>query len=221
MQLLEDFLCISRILLPLLFLPLSQTLPSPPTLETISNLTSSSPASNGRCAPRANFPTWYARNWIVEDCYAALQQLYIQETMLHPNQEYEFLQPGASRKDPKIPSQGTPRKYTVNTCTLTIMLLSSFGPGALPSPPSLPVFRIQSDTSTYQKIWVAGRRLEYACPDEAGAMGWCAVGDNDALGIFIWATDSDINSRFRGLPIVELSNANGSVMDAVDVGQTS
>ena len=65
------------------------------------------------------------------------------------------------------------------------MLLSSFGPGALPSPPSLPVFRIQSDTSTYQKIWVAGRRLEYACPDEAGAMGWCAVGTSFHLTCYL------------------------------------
>ena len=125
MQLQEKFLCISKILLCLLFLPLSQTAPPPPTTEIISTLTTStalplpspnltSAASNGRCASRAKFPSWYASNWIVEDCYAALQQLYLKETMLHPNQEYEFLQPGASRKDLNIPFQITPRKYVVS-----------------------------------------------------------------------------------------------------------
>ena len=41
------------------------------------------------------------------------------------------------------------------------------------------------------------------------------------MGIFIWATDSDINSKVKVVPIVELSSANVSVMDAVDIGQTS
>ncbi|KAK0510754.1 hypothetical protein JMJ35_007186 [Cladonia borealis] len=230
MQLPAEFLHTSSILLFLLLLPPSQTLPSPPPtaltipLDISTNLTTtSSPASNGRCASRASFPSWYAPNWLVEDCYAALQQLYIQETMLHPNQEYEFLQPGASRKDLDIPWQKTPRKYVVNTCTLTIMLLSWFGPGTLPSPisPSSPVWRASSDTSTYQKIWAKGRLLENTCPEGAGSGGWCAIGDKNAMGIFIWATDSDINFKVKGGTIVELSSANVSVMDAVDIGQTS
>ena len=41
------------------------------------------------------------------------------------------------------------------------------------------------------------------------------------MGIFIWATDSNINARVRGVPIVELVNANVSVTDAIDVGETS
>ena len=41
------------------------------------------------------------------------------------------------------------------------------------------------------------------------------------MGIFIWATDSDINFKVKGGTIVELSSANVSVMDAVDIGQTS
>ena len=56
------------------------------------------------------------------------------------------------------------------------MMLDWFGPGALPSPFG-PVGRTKSDVSTYQKIWAAGRRLEYACPDENASMGWCAVGE--------------------------------------------
>lgn len=95
--------------------------------------------------------------------------------MLHPNQEYEFLQRGFSPMDPEIPPQRTPRKYTVGTCTLTVMLLNWWGPGSLPNPirPSLPV--IHTDTSTYAKIWAAAKGLEVACPDR-GSGGWCVVG---------------------------------------------
>ena len=41
------------------------------------------------------------------------------------------------------------------------------------------------------------------------------------MGVFIWATNSDINSRVKGWPIVELPGANFSVSDAIDIGQTS
>ena len=51
-------------------------------------------------------------------------------------------------------------------------------------------------------------------------LGWC-LGDKNAMGVFIWATDSDINSRVKAVPIVELASANVSVGDAVDIGQTS
>ena len=52
-------------------------------------------------------------------------------------------------------------------------------------------------------------------------VGVLCIGDKNAMGIFIWATDSDINFKVKGVPIVELSSANVSVMDAVDIGQTS
>ncbi len=50
----------------------------------------------------------------------------------------------------------------------------------------------------------------------------CGVqGDQNAMGVFFWATDSDINSKFRGVPIVDLPDVNVSVIDAIDGGQTS
>ena len=116
MQLQNEFLSITRILLCILFLQPSRTAPSPPSSPSSlpsTNLTSTNGASNGRCAYRNTFPAWYATNWLIEDCYAAVQQLYLRETMLHPNQEYEFLQQGFSPHDPQFPAQKTPRKYTV------------------------------------------------------------------------------------------------------------
>ena len=46
-------------------------------------------------------------------------------------------------------------------------------------------------------------------------------GDKNAMGVFIWATNSDINHRVKGVPIVELPGANFSVVDAADILQTS
>lgn len=47
------------------------------------------------------------------------------------------------------------------------------------------------------------------------------LGDKNAMGVFIWATNSDIDLRVRGWPIVEMPGANFSAMDTIDMGQTS
>ena len=41
------------------------------------------------------------------------------------------------------------------------------------------------------------------------------------MGVFIWATNSDIDLRVRGWPIVEMPGANFSAMDTIDLGQAS
>lgn len=43
------------------------------------------------------------------------------------------------------------------------------------------------------------------------------------MGIFIWATNSDINRRVKGVPIVELPGVNFSTVDvdAADIVGTS
>ena len=41
------------------------------------------------------------------------------------------------------------------------------------------------------------------------------------MGVFFWATDSDVNRKVRGVLAVDLPDANVSVIDAMDVGQTS
>lgn len=86
-----------------------------PFAPATTNLTASNGASNSNCAAPQNWPSWYSPNWLVEDCYAALQRLYMQETMAHKTQRFEFLAPGASQTLTKLPTQKTPRKYIVST----------------------------------------------------------------------------------------------------------
>lgn len=115
----------SEILIWFFLFHVSACAPSTPTLLTTepnyaslnlaaTNLTASNGASNGNCAAPKDWPTWFAPNWLVEDCYAALQQLYTRETMTHKNQRFEFLAQGASQTLTKLPTQRTPRKYTVS-----------------------------------------------------------------------------------------------------------
>ena len=92
----------------------SPNLAFPPSPSAATNLTASNGVSNGDCAAPKDWPAWFAPNWLVEDCYAALQQFYMRETMTHKNQRFEFLAQGASQTLTNLPSQRTPRKYIVS-----------------------------------------------------------------------------------------------------------
>ena len=71
-------------------------------------------ASNGNCASAPKFSTWQAPGWNTEDCYSAVQQMYLKEVYTHPDADYEFVAQGASSTRPDLPVEKTPRKYTVS-----------------------------------------------------------------------------------------------------------
>ena len=80
----------------------------PPSTEAL-NVT----AGNGNCASSYQYPSWGASDWVIEDCYSALNQLYIDEVLPHPDNRYEFIARGAQATRPKLTVQRTPRKYVV------------------------------------------------------------------------------------------------------------
>jgi len=65
----------------------------------------------GNCASSTKFLSWRTKDWLIEDCYAAVHNLYLTEVLTHPDQPYEFVARGASATKPKLTVQQTPRKY--------------------------------------------------------------------------------------------------------------
>lgn len=101
-------------------LPTSTPLPehpiySLPPLQPTTTLNGSS-ESNGNCASQAKYPSWSSSDWVIEDCYAAVQQLYLQEVVARPNVEYEFSASWLSPKQFALDSVRTPRKYIDRKC---------------------------------------------------------------------------------------------------------
>lgn len=70
-------------------------------------------SDNGNCASTAKYPSWTSNDWVIEDCYAAVQQLYLKEFLAHPDVAYNFVAPGVSPKGSLVDSQRTPRKYVI------------------------------------------------------------------------------------------------------------
>ena len=79
-------------------------------LPPLANLSNS---DKGNCASAYRYSNWKAKEWTIEDCYSAVQQLFIMEVLTHPDEPFEFVDKGASATKPKLTSQRTPKKYVV------------------------------------------------------------------------------------------------------------
>ena len=77
-------------------------------LPPIVNLTH---GNKGNCASANKYSSWKAQDWIIEDCYSAVYQLYMSEVFTHPNEQFEFTARGAAATKPNLKTQKTPRKY--------------------------------------------------------------------------------------------------------------
>ena len=72
-----------------------------------------SSSSNGNCASTAKYPSWTSPDWVIEDCYSAVHQLYVREVLARPNTAYEFVAQGVSPRKAPLEALRTPRKYVV------------------------------------------------------------------------------------------------------------
>ncbi|KAM0802897.1 hypothetical protein BDR22DRAFT_887231 [Usnea florida] len=174
-------------------------------------------SDNGNCASPAKFPTWTSSDWIVEDCYIAVQQLFLREVYNRPDVSYQFVAKGVVPTRSPLESQRTPRKYVFRTCVLTIMMLEWFHPGQLPM--GIKYNRAQTDVSNYRDIYNAARGIETACT-VSKSPGWLMTGKDSAMGVFVWSTNSPINELTGGYPVDLLGLNSSEVMDLNGV-QTS
>lgn len=85
-------------------LALAAPLDLPLDLVTFRNLT-----STDRCSNSAD---WQAYAFLVEDCYTAIQRVYIQEVLRKPEERFEFIARGIQHRTKK-PWIRTPVHFTV------------------------------------------------------------------------------------------------------------
>ena len=71
-------------------------------------------SNNGNCASSSKYKSWRTEKWNIEDCYSAVQKLYIEEVLTHPDEQFEFVDKWASSTKPELTLQRSPRKYIVS-----------------------------------------------------------------------------------------------------------
>ena len=80
------------------------------------SLNSPSSFYNEECT---DLDTWGTGEYLIQDCYNAVQYLHESEVYKYGSQEWEFLAPGAKRREkPLFLTMQTPRRYTSRECAL-------------------------------------------------------------------------------------------------------
>ena len=84
------------------------------------------------------------------------------------------------------------------TCTVAIVMLSTFTWGELPGedprhppPGDFPT----SDIASFHELWWAAQKLEMWCLAMQEQLGWAEVGKLNNIGVFVWSTNSAMNRR--------------------------
>ncbi|CAL8574078.1 hypothetical protein XPA_000051 [Xanthoria parietina] len=162
-------------------------------------------------------PDWTARNFLKEDCYVSVLDMFLQDYRSHPQAKFEFYSslypapPGSNRLQ-------TPKRYTTKSCTLALVMLYNFKSAELPG-----TFRsghLHTELATFGEIYKTAQRLQRNCivgQGQGGRLAWEPVGPTRSLGVFFWATDSEINhdprfpNRFRGENHLNASAVEGFV----------
>jgi len=93
------------------------------------------------------------------------------------------------------------------TCVVAVIIIAEFGPDNFPpqAGPDRPghIWK-PTDVSDFRDIWFAGTQLLSDCWRKKGSPGWIEIGEHADIGLFMWATNSDVDQRFLwqypGLP---------------------
>ena len=136
-----------------------------------------------------------ANSWDPNDCLNALYKLEETDLRVYRSHDFEFLAIGATgeTKHDKI---RLPRKYTVDTCTLVIAMLSDFTEYSLPGQIRERKEYERSDVSKFSYLWSVAAWVDGHCPGARNPLfGWCATGEKFDIGVFFVATVSKFNKE--------------------------
>ncbi|KAI4270687.1 MAG: hypothetical protein L6R38_007052 [Xanthoria sp. 2 TBL-2021] len=181
----------------------SQSLATPGTLDP-----------NLEVADCDSKPDWTARNFLKEDCYVSVLDMFLQDYRPHPQAKFDFYSsfypapPGSNRLQ-------TPKRYTTKSCTLALVMLYNFKSAELPG--TFRTGHLHSELATFGEIYTTAQRLQRNCivgQGQGGRLAWEPVGQTKSLGVFFWATDSEINHdpRFPNRFTAE-NHINASAVD--------
>ena len=93
-----------------------------------------------------------------------------------------------------------PRRYTVGSCTVAIMMLVDF-PASEPFPEEPPGPHLARDSANFLEVWEAAGSILHRCVKRRELPGWEVIGrDGGAIGIFIWGTGCEIDRANEGSP---------------------
>ncbi|KAL8805559.1 MAG: hypothetical protein Q9223_001337 [Gallowayella weberi] len=127
---------------------------------------------------------WSARNFLKEDCYVSVLDMFLQDYRPHPQTEFDFYS-GLLPPSPTSNRIQTPRRYTTKSCTLALVMLYNFKGPELPG-----TFRSghsHTELATFGEIYNTAQRLQQHCivgRGQTSRLAWEPVGEYTDLSLW-------------------------------------
>ncbi|MDI1490495.1 MAG: hypothetical protein OHK93_001699 [Ramalina farinacea] len=193
---------------------------------------------NIHCLPSSNYPSFITPSFRPGDCVKAIRD-FNDRTAFPPGTEtFEFFSQGAVPQFLE-PKQRSPQKWWQGTCVLAVVLLSDFAEGDLPGGTWKDR---KNDLENYGMMVGQAMDVDRACLDlrevpPSGVdgvdlarrgqgnvnfvqdVGFAVVGHFEAMGVFLWDTNSFVNSRIRTVEELAAANQTSGFVD--ELPQTS
>ncbi|KAL8918838.1 MAG: hypothetical protein Q9208_007095 [Pyrenodesmia sp. 3 TL-2023] len=146
------------------------------------------------------------KSWSIDrieasDCGAALEMFRRAEAAKPGSQRFELYGAGAKPGALGLLTLDTPRKYTWNTCTITLGMLAGVPRGYLPPGLQFKQHFAPNDVATLDELRQAAREVIEDCvkwvPHKPLA-GWQPMGElSKDIGVFVWKTGSFMDHLVR------------------------
>ncbi|KAL8846385.1 MAG: hypothetical protein Q9221_008527 [Calogaya cf. arnoldii] len=130
-------------------------------------------------------PDWTARNFLKEDCYVSVLDMFLQDYRPHPHAKFDFYSnfyPAPPVVKPLHGPRGADIDAYPESCTLALVMLYNFKSAELPG-----TFRkghLHSELATFADIYTTAQRLQRNCivgQGQGGRLAWEPVGECTAL----------------------------------------
>ncbi|KAL8966824.1 MAG: hypothetical protein Q9183_003194 [Haloplaca sp. 2 TL-2023] len=124
-------------------------------------------------------------------CLDALQKFSETDYKLYRFRDIEFLAAGAKpRAD--LDTVRLPRKYTSESCTIVIAMLSTIHEHILPGQVRQADEYDATDQSKFSFLYSIAAWIDKTCVSKVATLGWCATGRDLDIGVFVVGTKSKV-----------------------------
>lgn len=195
---------------------------------------------NIHCLPSSSYPSFITPSFRPGDCVRAIRHFNDRTAFPQGSETFEFLSRGAVAQFLE-PKQRSPQKWWSGTCVVAVVLLSDFEESELPQG----TWRDRkTDLADFGMMVGQAMDVDRACLDLRGVppqavdgvdvarrgrgglnfvqdVGFAVIGHFQAMGVFLWDTDSLVNTRIRTveeLAAARVGNETSSSVGAAAVG---
>ncbi|KAL6719060.1 hypothetical protein ACLMJK_003295 [Lecanora helva] len=196
-----------------------------PSFQNLTQSSQNDISNNNYCTTSQS---WVGSGSFTMDCIHAVVYLYDTEVKSRITPQADASKEDFEFVTPRVPPSSknwmkTPRKYTVGTCTVAVIMLNFFQKDPRQQMPEIPgKWHASRDMASFYEIWQAANQLERVCLLHNGQPGWASEGGRGAIGVFMWGTDSDENRRVpqgEKIPALPSSQTLALPSNGTDGGQ--